>query len=62
MDGAPVPQHLGALITVMNYILISALADGCIVVGADSITTIVLCSMDKLNGFHETEILATEMS
>lgn len=47
MDGAPVPQHLRALIIVI-YILLSALVDGCIVVAAGSITTIVLCLMDNL--------------
>jgi hypothetical protein len=62
MNGALVPQHLGALIIVTNYILLSALVDGCIVVAAGSITTTVLCSVDKLNGFYETEILATELS
>lgn len=56
------PQHLAALIIVMIYILVSALVDGCIVVAADSITTTVLCSKDKLNGFYEIEILATELS
>lgn len=62
MDRVLVRQHFGALIIVMNYILLSALVDGCIVVAAGSTTTIVLCSMDKLNGFCETEILATELS
>jgi hypothetical protein len=52
MDGAPVQQHLGALIIVMNYILLlSGLVDGCIVVAAGSVTTIMFCSVDKLNGF-----------
>lgn len=58
MDGAPVPQYLGALIIVMNYILLSALVDRCIVVAAGSITTTVLCSM----GFYIIEILTTELS
>jgi len=62
MDGAPVPQHLGALMIVTNYILLSALVGGCIVVDAGSVTTIVLCSMNKLTGFYEIEMLATELS
>jgi hypothetical protein len=50
MDGAPVLQHLLALMIVI-YILLSALVDGCIVVAAGSIRTIVLCLMDKLMGY-----------
>lgn len=56
------PQHLGALTIVTNYILLSALVGGCIAVAASSVTTIVLCSMNKLLGFYEIETLATELS
>jgi len=55
-------HHLGALIIVMNYILLSAIVGGCIVVAAGSVKTIVLCSMNKLTDFYETEMLATELS
>jgi len=57
-----VPQHLGALIIVTNYILLSALFGGCIVVAAGSVTTTVLCSGNKIIGFYDTEMLAAELS
>ena len=56
------PQHPGALIVIMNCILISALLGGYTDVAAGSITTIKLCSMDKVISFYETEMLATELS
>lgn len=56
------PQHLGALIIVTNYILLSALFGGCIVVAAGSVTTTVLCSGNKIIGFYDTEMLAAELS
>lgn len=57
MDGTLVLQHLAALIIVMNSILLNEFVGS-----AGSVTTIKLCSMDKLIGLYETEMLATELS